>query len=29
MLQAIAKVRDLYSPQKCWNLFKAEGYLAD
>ena len=28
MFEAIAEVCDLYSPQECWNYFKAAGYVA-
>ena len=28
MVDAIAQVCDLYSPQECWNSFKAAGYVS-
>ncbi len=28
MFKAIAEVCDLYSPQECWNYFKAAGYVS-
>ena len=28
MFEAIAQVCDLYSPQECWNYFKAAGYAS-
>lgn len=28
MCDAIAHVCDLYSPQECWNYFKAAGYVS-
>ena len=28
MFDAIAEICDLYSPQECWNYFKAAGYVS-
>jgi len=28
MFKAIAEIRDLYSPEECWNYFTADGYVA-
>jgi len=28
MSDALAEIRQLRSPQKCWNAFKADGYVS-
>lgn len=28
MFQALTEIRDLYTPQECWNYFKADGYVS-
>jgi hypothetical protein len=28
MFNAIAEICDLYSPDECWNYFKAAGYVS-
>ncbi|MBC6408713.1 MAG: hypothetical protein GDA40_11750 [Rhodobacteraceae bacterium] len=28
MFDALAEILELYSPQECWNDFKADGYVS-
>lgn len=28
MFQALTEICDLYTPQECWNYFKAAGYIS-